>query len=136
MNKLILLFLICLFSLAAYAVENEQKVFHATFIDNMNTTTLVQNIQYKCDYIDKSSTNNKFVVCGKRGRSDVTIPWSKIKRIDFLADRKNYNCLVSLNDGRSILIYAELSRSKYKGENNFGGSFSINAEYVSAIIFN
>ena len=136
MNKLIFLFLICMFSLAVYAGETKTESYNAAFVDNMNITTFVHNIQYKSDYIDKSSACNKFVIHGRRGKSVVTIPWSKIKRIDFLEERKNYNSAVSLKDGRCILIYAELAHSEYIGENDFGGSFLINAEYVRAIIFN
>ncbi|RLD09203.1 MAG: hypothetical protein DRI44_09015 [Chlamydiae bacterium] len=136
MNKLIFLFLFCVFSAAAYAGKTASQNFNAAFIDNMNVTTYVNNVQYKSDYIDKSTTKTKFVICGKRGKSTVTIPWSKIKRIDFVDEKKKYNAVISLKDGRRVLIYAEFAHSEYKGENDFGGSFLINAEYVRAIIFN
>ena len=115
--------------------QNKQD-YKITFIDNLNVTTYVSNVEYQYDYNDKSAPNNKFVICGMRGKSTVTIPWTKIKRIEFVQERKNYNAIVSLKDGRTILIYAELSNSKYQGKNDFGGSFKINAEYVQAIIFN
>jgi len=156
MNKIFLLLLIFAFSTAVKAeqmnsagksdslagtmnnsaVQKKKQGYNATFVDNMNITTFVNNVQYQCDYNDKSSANNKFVIYGTRGKSAVTIPWSKIKRIDFIDERENYNAGVSLKDGRCILIYAELSNSKYTGENDFGGTFKINAEYVRAIIFN
>ncbi len=136
MKKTILLFFTFLFSIAAYAGETKPESYNITFVDNMNITTFVSNVQYQSDHNDKSSANNKFVICGSRGKSAVTIPWSKIKRIDFVDERENYNAVVSLKDGRCVLIYAVLSNSKYKGENDFGGSFLINAEYVRAIIFN
>jgi len=116
--------------------QNKQQDYKVTFIDNLNVTTYVSNVQYQYDYNDKTSPNNKFVISGLRGKSTVTIPWQKINRIDFVQERKNYNAIVSLKDGRTILIYAELSNSKYQGKNDFGGSFKINAEYVQAIIFN
>jgi len=148
MNKIFLLLLVFALSMAvraeqmksgshAKSAEKQNKQdYNATFVDNMNITTFVNNVQYQCDYNDKSSANNKFVIYGTRGKSTVTIPWSKIKRIDFIDERDNYNAGVSLKDGRCILIYAELSNSKYTGKNDFGGTFKINAEYVRAIIFN
>jgi len=156
MNKIFLLLLIFAFCTAAAAekmnpaaksnspvdnvntptAQKKKQNYKATFVDNMNITTYVNNVQYQCDYNDKSSANNKFVIYGTRGKSTVTIPWSKIKRIDFIDERENYNAGVSLKDGRCILIYAELSNSKYTGENDFGGTFKIKAEYVRAVIFN
>ncbi len=136
MKKITLLFFIVLISVAAYAGETKTESYNAAFVDNMNITTFVNNVQYQSDYNDKSSVGNKFVIHGARGKSSVTIPWSKIKRIDFVDEIENYNAAVSLKDGRCILIYAVLSNSKYNGENDFGGSFLINAEYVRAIIFN
>ena len=136
MKKTILLSFIFLLSIAAYAGKTKPESYNAAFVDNLNVTTFVSNVQYQSDHNDKSSANNKFVIYGSRGKSAVTIPWSKIKRIDFVDERENYNAVVSLKDGRCILIFAVLSNSKYKGENDFGGSFLINAEYVRAIIFN
>ncbi len=136
MKTSILISFAFLFSIAAYAEETKPERYNAAFVDNMNVTTFVSNVQYQSDYNDKSSAGNKFVIHGARGKSSVTIPWSKIKRIDFVDEIENYNAAVSLKDGRCILIYAVLSNSKYNGENDFGGSFLINAEYVRAIIFN
>jgi sporulation protein YlmC with PRC-barrel domain len=127
---------LCFDDMKTSTAQKKKQNYKATFVDNMNITTYVNNVQYQCDYNDKSSANNKFVIYGTRGKSTVTIPWSKIKRIDFIDERENYNARVNLKDGRGILIYAELSNSKYTGENDFGGSFKINAEYVRAIIFN
>jgi len=159
MYKILLLFIISAFTMTAHAekiisegtvesfvnevnagnsVLGEQNIldYKVIFIDNLNVTTYVSNVEYEYDYNDKTAPNNKFVICGFRGKSTVTIPWQKIKRIDFVKERKNYNAIVSLKDGRTILIYAELSNSKYQGKNDFGGSFKINAEYVQALIFN
>lgn len=137
MNKIFLLFLIFAFPTAVNAELSKQQSYNATFIDNMNVTTFVNNVQCKFEYLDTATKNeSKYVIFGQRGKSTVTIPWEKIKRIDFLKERDNYNAAVGLKDGRRVLIYADLANVKYKGKNDFGGSFLINAEYVRAIIFN
>jgi len=137
MNKIFLLFLIFAFSSAVNAELSKQQSYNATFIDNMNVTTFVNDVQCKLEYREMSTQQvSKHVIFGQRGKSTVSIPWEKIKRIDFLKERDNYNAAVRLKDGRCVLIYADLANVKYKGKNDFGGSFLINSEYVRAIIFN
>jgi len=134
-KSLIIIFLI--FSASrALAAENNNSDFSAVFIDNLFVTTRVNNVQYKFQYPDGPASSNKAIIYGRRGKSIVTIPWEKIERIDFIEGKKSYNAVVKLKDNRIILIYADLANAEYKGLNDFGGSFQINAEYVRSIIFN
>ena len=134
MNKLLLFFL--LFSAFAFSAPAKQADnYSAIFIDNMNVTTLVNHVSYFCQYADNSKQDAKAMLFGRRGNSFVSIPWKNIERVDFVEGGKKYNAVVKLKDKRVILIYADLTNAEYKGLNDFGGSFQINAEYVRAIIF-
>jgi len=130
--------LILLFASLAFSARAKSNTssFSATFIDNLNVTTIVNNVEYKFQYPDSPASKYKHIIYGRRGKSIVTVPWEKIKRIDFVEDKKNYNAVILLKDNRIILIYADLANAEYFGFNDFGGSFQINAEYVRSIIFN
>ena len=117
---------------AASAAEDEST--NALFIDRQSVTTAVLNISYIPDYLNREDIPAG-VLYGWRGLAQITIPWNKISRIDFVDGREGYNAIVTLKDRQRIHIRIEAKTTEYSGENSFGGTFQIRTEHIRSIIF-
>ena len=113
----------------------EKESFNATFIDRMDVTSRVHNIEFRPNYMDREVTKAKHVLYGWRGSAQITVPWNNIRRIDFVNGDKRFNAVVTLRDGRRIHLRIDPANSEYEGLNDFGGVFLIRTQYIRAIIF-
>ena len=119
---------------AAPAYAADEPGVNALFIDRQSVTSVVLNIQYQPDYLNREDVPAG-VLYGLRGLARITIPWSKIARIDFVDGMDDFNAVVTLKDKKRIHIRVEAKTTEYSGENSFGGTFQIRTEHIRSIIF-
>jgi hypothetical protein len=114
--------------------QEGRDTFDATFVDRQDVTTRVTYVHYRPDYLNEMTVRPNMLY-GFRGSAEITIPWSNIRRVDFFDGNRQFNTAVQLRDNRRVFMRVEGAGTTYKGTNDYGGLFSIRAEYVRAIIF-
>lgn len=132
-----ILILSVIFTTSTVGAENKiaDAGVNVTFVDRLNTTSFVHDVQFKPDHHERDVTTQKNSFLAWRGEAIVTVPWKNISRIDFIDGKSKYNCAVKLRDNRQILLRVGSVNSEYIGQNDFGGIFRIRSEYIRAIIF-
>jgi len=125
----------CLLGSASRLFAEDTNTYNAVIVDRQGVTTDVLNVQYTPDSLSRSSKQSN-VLYGWRGHAQVTIPWKKIRRIDFFDSKKEFNAIVMLRDKKKFVrIRVEAKTTEYNGKNSFGGTFRIRAEHIRSIIF-
>lgn len=114
--------------------DETNTTYKALFIDRQDITSLVINVEYRPDYLNRPTTLPN-TLYGFAGNAEITIPWQNIRRIDFFDGSRQFNTAVLLKDDRRVLMRVDAAGTVYKGTNDYGGLFSLRAEYVRSIIF-
>ncbi len=106
----------------------------ATFIDRNNVTTEVTNVAFIPDYLNREVQDDNSLY-GTRGHAEMTIPRTKISRVDFIDGMAEANAFVTLRDGRRVALMVDSANTQYYGTNSFGGIFMIRTQHIRSIIY-
>ncbi len=99
--------------------------FSATVIDDQDVSTNIKNITW----------DGRLYFIGKRGRATVTIPFEKVKKVEFLNSAQSgyMNAKVSLREGNGVGLSFDENTTLY-GATPFG-TYRITVKNIKEIVF-
>jgi len=109
------------------------EALDALVIDRVGVTSRVEQLEYVAAYLqmERGKANE---LAAWRGHAQITIPWDRIRRIDFVDAELRDNAVVTTKDRQRVIVRLDPS-TEYRGTNSFGGEFLIRTEFIRAIIF-
>jgi len=131
-------FLMLLIGGLAFAVESMSKeIYYAEIFDSQGNIHKVSDIIVRDPY-NKTRGREGHSLYTKRGDSNQSIPFNKIKEINLVGELKdNYVPVIirfTSGEEEKFLIYLRVS-DKYYGKTTWGDSFSIEIEKAKKVIF-
>jgi hypothetical protein len=126
--------LLCAMATVAVLLHSENAAgLNAIVVDRVGVTSRVEQLVYEAAYLQQERGKAKDLYAW-HGYAQVTIPWERIRRIDFVDAEMRDNAVVTTKDRQRVIVRLD-PNTEYRGTNSFGGEFIIRSEHIRVLIF-